>query len=122
MYKFNCLYVVVNSGGWCMAEVEVGFKVKQSQKDCEKLLKKAGYELLFNTETHDLYFSNKYIATEMTEQQIKYSCIRLRHSHGKVGFDNYNLFDKSKPNRFRCNLDDAAEILIMLKKNYIILK
>ena len=94
-----------------MQEVEVGFKVKQSQQECERLLKRGGYELLFNTETHDVYFTNKRITKKMTEQQIKYSCIRFRHTHGTCGFDNYNFFDKTKPNRFRCDLVEASEII-----------
>ena len=50
-----------------MQEVEVGFKVKQSQQECERLLKRGGYELLFNTETHDVYFTNKRITKKMME-------------------------------------------------------
>ena len=42
-----------------MQEVEVGFKVKQTQEECKKILENNGFELLFNTETHDLYLTNK---------------------------------------------------------------
>ena len=98
-----------------MQEVEVGFKIKQTQAEAEDLLQKGGYELLFNTETHDLYFSNKKISKKMTEQQIKFACIRFRHTKGTCGFDNYQLFDTTKPNRFKCSLDEAAESIVALK-------
>ena len=48
-----------------MQEVEVGFKIRQSQKEAESLLKKGGYSLLFNTETHDVYFTNKRITKKI---------------------------------------------------------
>ena len=40
-----------------MAEVEVAFKVSLKQSKCEKLLKKAGYELFWKAKTRDLYFT-----------------------------------------------------------------
>ena len=100
-----------------MQEVEVAFKVKQSQKECEEILQQNGYELMFNTETHDLYFTNKELTANMTEQEIKFSCVRFRHSKGGCGFDNYNLFDKTKPSRIKCKLDEASEIIVKLKAN-----
>lgn len=100
-----------------MQQVEVGFKVKQSQEECEKILKSNGYELLFNTETHDLYFTNKKLTNKMTEQELKFSCVRFRHSKGGCGFDNFNLFDINKPSRFKCTLDEAAEIIVLLIKS-----
>ena len=42
-----------------MVEVEVGFKIKQTQAQAEQILKKDGYELMYSTQTHDLYFTNK---------------------------------------------------------------
>ena len=55
-----------------MQQVEVGFKVKQNQEECERILKNNGYELMFNTETHDLYFTNKKLSRRMTEQEINF--------------------------------------------------
>ncbi len=98
-------------------EVEVAFKVKQSQQESEELLIKGGYELMFHTQTHDLYFTNKKLSTDMTEQEIKFSCIRFRHSGGGCSFDNYKLFDKNAEDKFRCSLDEAAEIIVKLKQN-----
>ena len=100
-----------------MQEVEVGFKVKQTQEESEELLKKGGYELLFHTQTHDLYFTNKELTEDMTEQELKFSCVRFRHSKGGSSFDNFNLFDSSKPDKFKCELDEAAEIMVKLKEN-----
>lgn len=100
-----------------MQEVEVGFKVKQSQEECEKLLKKDGYSLLFNTETHDLYFTNKKITKKMTEQEIKFSCIRFRHTKGTCRFDNFNLFDTTRPNKFKSDMVEASEIITKLINN-----
>lgn len=100
-----------------MQEVEVGFKIRQSQNESEKILKNAGYDLLFNTQTHDLYFTNKLLTKDMSEQELKFSCVRFRHSHGGCGFDNYHLFDASKPDKFKCTFDEAAEIIVNLKQN-----
>lgn len=100
-----------------MQEVEVGFKIKQTQQQSEELLKKSGYEFMFNTQTHDLYFTNKELTENMTEQELKFSCVRFRHTKGSSRFDNFNLFDTSKPNKFRCELDEAAEIIVKLKQN-----
>ena len=100
-----------------MQEVEVGFKVKQTQEESKKILENNGFELLFNTETHDLYFTNKELNENMTEQELKFSCVRFRHSHGGCGFDNYHLFNESKPDKFKCSLDEAAEIIVNLNQN-----
>lgn len=98
-----------------MVEVEVGFKIKQTQAQAEQILKKDGYELMYSTQTHDLYFTNKKLDASMSEQQIKFSCVRFRHSGGGCSFDNYNIF-KQGPDRFKCSLDEAAEHFIQLKQ------
>ena len=100
-----------------MQEVEVGFKIKQSQKECEKLLENSGYEFLYQTETHDIYFTNKELSQNMTEQQLKFNCVRFRHSKGKCGFDNFKLFKSLAQNRFKCTFDEAVDIIVEMKKS-----
>lgn len=92
-------------------EVEVAFKVTQNLKQCEELLIKAGYTLLFSTQTHDLYFTNKTLTPEMSEQQLKFSCIRFRHSGGGCSFDNYKLFSPLEEDRIKCTFIQAVNII-----------
>ena len=40
-----------------MIEVEIGMKVKQNKKECEKILLDNGYEEFFKTQTRDVYFA-----------------------------------------------------------------
>ncbi len=98
-----------------MNEVEVGFKIKNSLEESRKILIDNGFENIFNTQTHDLYFSNKKPNKNMTEQEIKFSCVRFRHTKGKCRFENFKLFDKTKDDKFECLLDEAGEIFIKLK-------
>lgn len=98
-----------------MNEVEVGFKIKNSLEESRNILLANGFENIFNTQTHDLYFSNKKPNKKMTEQEIKFSCVRFRHTKGKCRFENFKLFDKSKEDKFECLLDEAAEIFMKLK-------
>lgn len=101
--------------------VEVAFKIKENQEQAEKILKDNGYSLFWHTQTHDLYFTKAKLTPKMTEQQIKYSCIRFRHSAGGCGFDNYKLFDNNAENRFHCDFEKAIDIMAELKENgYIV--
>ena len=102
-----------------MAEVEVAFKVSQKQAKCEKLLKKAGYELFWKAKTRDLYFTTTELVPDMSEQELKFSCVRIRNSNGGYSVDNFSLFDKSKPDKFKCDKSKANEIEeMLLEKGY----
>ena len=93
-----------------MSEVEVAFKVNDKQRKCEKLLKKSGYELVWNAKTHDVYFAKVELTPEMSEQELKFACIRIRESNGGYSIDNYRLANRSKPNSFKCTRDEAIKI------------
>ena len=99
-----------------MDEVEVGFKIKNSLDESREILLKNGFENIFNTQTHDLYFSKTQLNKKMTEQEIKFSCVRFRHTKGKCRFENFKLFDKNSEDKFECLLDEAGEIFIKLKQ------
>ena len=98
-----------------MLVLEVGLLLDKSLEYYQEILKKAGAVNEFNCETHDLYWSNKTQEEfeQMTENQIKKSCVRFRMCVGfggeklekkqpiKTGkFDNYQIFDKNKDDRF----------------------
>ena len=100
-----------------MAEVEVAFKVKQKQSKCEKILKNAGYKLFWKAKTHDLYFTNQKLTQDMSEQQLKFSCVRIRCSNGGYSIDNYNIFNDSKSDKFKCTKEEVLQIAKQLINN-----
>ena len=100
-----------------MAEVEIAFKVKQKQSKCEKLLKKVGYELFWKAKTRDLYFTKIELSLDMSEQELKFACVRIRNSNGGYSVDNFSVFDNSKPDKFKCDKIKAYEIVEMLLEN-----
>ena len=100
-----------------MAEVEVAFKVSQRQSKCEKLLKKAGYELFWKAKTRDLYFTKTELSPDMSEQELKFACVRIRNSNGGYSVDNFSVFDNSKPDKFKCDKIKAYEIVEILLEN-----
>lgn len=98
-----------------MLVLEVGILLSENLEYYQKILEKAGAVNEFNCETHDLYWTNKTQVDleQMTENQIKKSCVRFRMSVGfggeklekkqpvKTGkFDNFKIFDETKEDRF----------------------
>lgn len=98
-----------------MLVLEVGLFLDKPLSFYQEVLKRAGAINEFNCKTHDLYWSNKTQEEfeQMTENQIKKSCVRFRMCVGfggeklekkqpiKTGkFDNYQIFDKNKNDRF----------------------
>lgn len=78
-----------------MAEVEAGFKIKQSKEEAEKILLEAGFVCTFKTaHTRDIYFGKDVDFTDKTETEVKRSLIRLR---GVSLFENLQLLDESFP-------------------------
>ena len=63
--------------------VEVGFLLKKSFRHYHNLLKRNGLELVFKCKTHDVYFTKEKNFDDLTENQIKNSCIRLRNPKQK---------------------------------------
>ena len=98
-----------------MLVLEVGLFLDKPIEIYQEILKNAGAVNEFNCETHDLYWTNKTQEEfeQMTENQIKKSCVRFRMCVGfggeklekkqptKTGkFDNYQIFDRKKEDRF----------------------
>ena len=100
-----------------MNEVEVAFKVKQKQSKCEKLLKQAGYKLFWKAKTHDVYFSNKKLTKEMSEQELKFACVRIRCSNGGYSVDNFNIYNLNKENKFKCSKEETLKIEKQLEED-----
>lgn len=78
-----------------MAEIEVGFKIKESKEEAEKILLRNGFVNTFKTaHTRDIYFGKDIDFTNKSEEEIKCSLIRCR---GLSLFENLQLLDKSLP-------------------------
>lgn len=105
--------------------VEVGMLLEKDVEYYNKIIEKAGGKNVFNCETHDLYWTNKSHdeLEKMTENQIKKSCVSFRLSSGFGGscfdgdfnikngkFDNFKIFDRSKEDRFSCDMKKFKKI------------
>ena len=77
-----------------MLIVEVGFKLDKSLDYYDNLLKQKGLENDFNCITHDIYYTNTNL-NDLSENQMKQKCIRLRNVNSKDGYkiQNNNYFD-----------------------------
>ena len=69
-----------------MLVVEVGFKLDKDLKYYEKILKNHNAINRFNCKTHDIYWTDKKL-DNMTENEMKNACIRLRITEGFGGAD-----------------------------------
>ena len=69
-----------------MLIVEIGFKLNKDIKYYENILNNSGAVNRFNCKTHDIYWTNKNL-DNMTENEMKNSCIRLRITEGFGGID-----------------------------------
>ena len=94
-----------------MSEVEVAFKVKQKQRKCERLLKKAGFKLFHKATTHDIYFTDRTLTEDMSEQELKFACVRIRCSNGGYRVHNYNIYDPTAKDEFRCTKEEAERLI-----------
>lgn len=115
-----------------MLVLEVGLLLNKPLKYYQDLLKKVDAKNEFNCVTHDIYWTNK---TEdellnMSENQIKKSCVRFRICNGFGGdnlekkkpskfgkFDNYKIFDKNKNDRFDEKIGKLKKYNKMFQKN-----
>ena len=68
-----------------MLIVEVGFKLDKTLEYYDKILKMHGLENDFNCETHDIYYTKDNL-NELTENEMKQKCIRLRNVNFKEGY------------------------------------
>lgn len=64
-----------------MLVVEIGFKLDKALIYYHDMLLKNGLRLDFSCITHDIYYTNKNL-DNLTENQMKNSCIRLRYCDG----------------------------------------
>lgn len=105
-----------------MVVVEVGFKLNENIKYYEKILFSHNAINRFNCKTHDIYWTNKNL-DNMTENEMKNSCIRLRITEGFGGvdfsgvsrisyrFQNVDNFIVSKDNQKELTLDEVSEYI-----------
>ena len=111
--------------------VEVGMLLDKDIEYYNKIIEKAGGQNVYNCETHDLYFTNKSHddLEKMTENQIKKACVRFRLSSGFGGtcfngdfaikngnFDNFQIFDSTKEDRFSCDMKTFKKIQEKMEK------
>ncbi len=104
--------------------VEVGMLLDNDIEYYNTMMQKVGGVNVFNCETHDLYWTNKKFdeLKNMTENQIKKSCIRLRICNGFGGtcfkgdfsisgtIDNYKIYDNNAEDKFSCDVEKFKEI------------
>lgn len=109
--------------------LEVGLLLDKKIEHYMKILESANAKNEYNCITHDLYWTNKTQEElmKMSENQIKKSCVRYRFGNGfggeklekkqptKMGkFDNYQIFDKEKNDRF----DEKVRKIKKYNKNF----
>lgn len=68
-----------------MLIVEVGFKLDKNLEYYDSILKQNGLENDFNCTTHDIYYTNENL-NDLSENQMKQKCIRLRNVNFKDGY------------------------------------
>lgn len=114
-----------------MLVLEVGLLLDKPLEFYQEILKKAGAVNEFNCKTHDIYWTNKTDEElkEMTENQIKKSCVRFRICSGFGGvnfkakvskegtFDNYHIFEKKESDRFCVKISKLKKYEKLFRKN-----
>ena len=105
-----------------MLVVEVGFKLDKDIKYYENILNKSGAVNRFNCRTHDIYWTNKNL-DNMSENEMKNACIRLRITEGFGGvdfsgkstksyrFQNADNFVVTKSNQSELTLDEVNKYI-----------
>ena len=105
-----------------MIVVEVGFKLNENIKYYEEILSSHNAINRFNCKTHDIYWNNKNLEN-MTENEMKNSCIRLRIKEGFGGtdfsgvsrvsyrFQNVDNFIVNKDNQKELTLEEVNEYI-----------
>ena len=111
-----------------MIVVEVGFKLNKKIKYYEEILSSHNAINRFNCKTHDIYWTNKNLVN-MTENEMKNSCIRLRITEGFGGvdfsgvsrisyrFQNADNFIVNKDNRKELTLEEVNEYIKKIENN-----
>ncbi len=111
-----------------MIVVEVGFKLNENIKYYEEILSSHNAINRFNCKTHDIYWTNKNLEN-MTENEMKNSCIRLRITEGFGGIDfsgvskisyrfqNVDNFIVNKDNQKELTLEEVHEYIKKIENN-----
>lgn len=120
-----------------MLVVEVGFKLDNELKYYEEILNKSNAINRFNCKTHDIYWTNKNL-DNMTENEMKNACIRLRITEGFGGtdfkgskikkifkiknkesyrFQNINDFIVPSDNQKELTLEDVNNYILKIESN-----
>lgn len=111
--------------------VEVGFLLTESLSYYHDLIIKAGGINTYNCETHDIYWTNKNL-DELSENQMKNSCIRFRMSRGlsgshydgndnwKSGFQNYHVYNTNHEDKFPCDYEEIEKYEAEFNQNNFI--
>lgn len=111
-----------------MIVVEVGFKLNKNIKYYEEILSSHNAINRFNCKTHDIYWTNKNLEN-MTENEMKNSCIRLRITEGFGGvdfsgvskisyrFQNADNFIVNKDNQKELTLEEVNEYIKKIENN-----
>ena len=111
-----------------MIVVEVGFKLNENIKYYEEILSSHNAINRFNCKTHDIYWTNKNL-DNMTENEMKNSCIRLRITEGIGGvdfsgvsrisyrFQNVDNFIVNKDNQKELTLEEVSEYIKEIENN-----
>ena len=89
-------------------QFEVAFKINQSLEQAEKLLIENGFEKMFKTITHDIYFGKNVNLDNCSENEIKASLIRCRNF---TSLENLHIFDSSLPNRVKVDFSTLTSYL-----------
>ena len=111
-----------------MLVVEVGFKLNKNIDYYKDILIKHNAINRFNCKTHDIYWTNKNL-DNMTENEMKNSCIRLRITEGFGGvdfsgvsklsyrFQNVDNFIVNKGNQKELTLEEVNEYIKEIENN-----
>lgn len=105
-----------------MLVVEVGFKLNKNIDYYKNILIKHNAINRFNCKTHDIYWTNKNL-DNMTENEMKNSCIRLRITEGFGGTDFFGAsrisYRFQNVNNFIVNNDNQKELTLEEVDDYI---
>lgn len=111
-----------------MEVVEVGFKLDKDICYYENILNSNNAINRFNCKTHDIYWTNKDL-NNMTENEMKKSCIRLRITEGIGGvdfsgiskvsyrFQNVDNFIVKKDNQNELTLEEVNSYIKEIENN-----
>ncbi len=110
-----------------MTVVEVGIKLDKDINYYKNILNNNNAINRFNCKTHDIYWTNKDL-NNMTENEMKNSCIRLRITEGIGGtdlettkvsyrFQNANNFIVKKNNQKELTLEEVDSYIKQIESN-----